>query len=867
MMHFGKIEELKELKWRDPSGDVFIIHIDDQSANRTAAVPALSTDDTFVFCDQPQTLTNKTIPLGQGNSVMGITDQRAEWLAVTEDVQAFMTSVKNTTGIGQPKGNAWLALSTSDIQNLAGTTSSIQAQFGTNETEHGLIEGRLTALEAAGGSTIEEFTQATIVNVDQATFGDTAGTAMMVFAKNENTIATTFQLRTSPIDDLTYVITNAGTDTLEVDAGTELIEGESTLLMQAGAWIWLRWDGTEWYVAARSGTAGTSSSAELVEMTASQSDASAASIVFVQCNSATAVTFEVAAQADGEKIYQFKNHGSGTLTVDLSTNCGGTNTDLAQGAWVWLLLKTAASVTTVYVMDESVQSSASQQFEFTSGEAIAAGDAVYVNTEGKVVKATKTSTEAARFIGDEPAVTYPDFKTLQNTGRFAVTYFDSGLTKVEVWKSSGGAIAKTSSPIPAWSTDTIQRKMVDLLDGRFVFIYQEWAGPPNLTICDLYATTDTSVTRLSTRDITSESITDLDTLRYQFALSANMFALIQTSVTVFVIDYYTIANNVLTPTRAHSEAVNAALLQYMISAVTSKALLFISATWLGVCSYTDNSIGTLTKITGLDHSTYTSMTGNQGKWLEITTNKFITVGFRDSGATMVVALATWNGLTGSSATLTFTEQTFVVADADANMEAYLSIHYESTTSRVLGSILVDRASGNLCYYMDFILTDPLSSAILSTPININTAYPTLNLSDTASRLAKPLDVSQSKPIFDLELCSKPYLTAAPDYFRALEYKRCSISSAAGATTFALHDVISTSSKFLGFSRSTVAAADLPVQVAMGPVVTNLSGLTAYKYYYSAGNGLVSTINPGTGNEYLVGLAVSTTSMLVKAFGV
>lgn len=334
MKHFGSIAEIKSLKFRDAAGFITTINIDAQTAARLALIPVLAGDDSFVMANATQTLTNKTLPTGNNNSFLGITDTVAGYLMVGENVQNFMTGVRTMTGYGGAKGDAWLALTSSDISNLRGTTSGIQAQFGTNTAEHVAISDRLTALE--GGQAGALATNQTIINTDQTSVNNPY-TDPWVFFRNLNNNTVTFYLRGDCSTHDTMMIRNdAGT--LIVDGNTKHIDGVDTLTLAAGDWAWLRYDGTGWFIADRSPIAATQFDATQV-VTENTSDTSTSSWVFVELLANSLFTYDLRAAAQG-LTYSFANKSTtgalSTIPTGGALIDGAPALSLTAGDWVIL---------------------------------------------------------------------------------------------------------------------------------------------------------------------------------------------------------------------------------------------------------------------------------------------------------------------------------------------------------------------------------------------------------------------------------------------------------------------------------------------------------------------------------------------------
>ena len=99
MHNLGNIDEIKTWAVRGTDGFVTTWQVDAQGRTGTVHLPAMSADDTLVLADTAQTLKNKTLPIGEGNEVLGIDDTVAGYLnTVTSSVSAFMLTTATTLG-------------------------------------------------------------------------------------------------------------------------------------------------------------------------------------------------------------------------------------------------------------------------------------------------------------------------------------------------------------------------------------------------------------------------------------------------------------------------------------------------------------------------------------------------------------------------------------------------------------------------------------------------------------------------------------------------------------------------------------------------------------------------------------------------
>lgn len=237
MKLLGSITEVKTLSLRSADGKLTTITVDGQTADRIATIPALASDTSFCMANAVQTLTNKTFPLGAGNSFLGINDTVAGYLIVSESVQGFMDGVRAMSGYGGQKGAAWTALTAAEISYLAGTGSSIQGQFTTNTQEHVTINERISALE--GGSDGGTVSTVTLRNTINPTFADST-VVVWCFAHNTAAGDVTFITRAIPAANTTYQVKQDGTGTLTISGNGILIDGQNTKTLSTGEWCWLR---------------------------------------------------------------------------------------------------------------------------------------------------------------------------------------------------------------------------------------------------------------------------------------------------------------------------------------------------------------------------------------------------------------------------------------------------------------------------------------------------------------------------------------------------------------------------------------------------------------------------------------------------
>jgi hypothetical protein len=337
MKTLGSLTEVKTISFRGANGNLITITIDLQTADRIASIPTLAADDSFVMANAVQTLTNKTLPLGAGNSFLGINDTVAGYLAVSENVQSFMNGVRAMTGYGLAKGDAWTALTASEISYLAGTTSNIQGQFTTNTQEHGAINDRLTALE--GGGSGGTGTTLTLLNETDSAFSDSSA-APWVFAYNQAPGEVSFTTRGSPDANTTYQIRNAGTGNLTVNGNGKNIDGAPTKVLAPDDWCWLRYIGGQYLTIDENAVVSTDDIFQsTMEVTTSTLDFTTVAWVWVKFANSAPITYDLRENPEEGLTYHLSNKSAFNVTVQ---GFGGVLIDgqvsltLAAGDWAVL---------------------------------------------------------------------------------------------------------------------------------------------------------------------------------------------------------------------------------------------------------------------------------------------------------------------------------------------------------------------------------------------------------------------------------------------------------------------------------------------------------------------------------------------------